>query len=147
MTKTLCIVPCGKAKIWDKKPEAGSTQARFVYTGSFAGKSIEYAQLAYPDSWVILSAKYGFLFPDDIIPGPYNISFNDKKTNPIKIKELKKQKIEKELYYDRIIVLGGKNYTKMTKECFRQAEIITPLAGCKGIGYMLQKLNKMIKEY
>jgi len=33
----------------------------------------------------------GFLFPDEIIEGPYNISFNDKKMNPISIEALIEQ--------------------------------------------------------
>jgi len=48
--KTLCIVPCGKAKIWDKNPKAGPTMAKQVYTGPFAKKCQEYAELYYPDT-------------------------------------------------------------------------------------------------
>jgi len=44
----------------------------------------------------ILSAKYSFLFSNDIVPGTYNVSFNDRKTNPIAIKELSAQVKEKE---------------------------------------------------
>jgi len=107
--KPLCIVSCGSRKIWDTNPNAGAAKAKYVYIGPFAKKCREYAERFYPSSWCILSAKHGFLFPDDIVPGPYNVSFNDKKTNPITIKELSVQKSEKGLdAYDRIIVLGGK---------------------------------------
>jgi hypothetical protein len=34
----------------------------------------EYAQ-RFGDSWVALSAKYGFLWLDDPISGPYNVTF------------------------------------------------------------------------
>jgi hypothetical protein len=145
--KTLCIVPCGNRKIWDKNPNAGPTKAEYVYVGPFAKKCREYATRFYPSSWCILSAKYGFLLPNDIVPGPYNVSFNDRKTNPITIKELSVQVKEKELdNYERIIILGGKNYVEMANEVFLSKEILTPLSGCRGIGYMMGKLNDAIKR-
>lgn len=145
--KTLCIVPCGNKKIWDKNPKAGPTKAKCVYIGPFAKKCIEYAMRFYPSSWCILSAKYGFLLPDDIVPGPYNVSFNYRKTNPITTKELSAQVNKKKLdIYERIMILGGKTYVKMANKVFLQREVLTPLSGCKGIGYMMGKLNEAIKR-
>ncbi len=145
--KTLCIVPCGNKKIWDKNPKAGSTKAKYVYIGPFAKKSREYAMRFYPSSWCILSAKYGFLFPNDIVPGLYNVRFNDRKTNPITTKELSAQVKEKELdSYGQIVILGGKNYVEMANKVFSSKEILTPLSDCKGIGYMMGKLNDAIKK-
>jgi len=98
-------------------------------------------------SWVILSAKYGFLFPDDVISGPYNVSFNDKNTDPVTVKELRSQAKDKGLCnYERIVVLGGKNYTQIIKDIFQNREIHDPLIDCKGIGYMMGKLNEAIKR-
>lgn len=145
--KTLCIVPCGNRKIWDKNPKAGPTKAEYVYIGPFAKKCREYAMRFYPSSWCILSAKYGFLFPDELVTGPYNVSFNDPKTNPITTKELFAQVKEKGLdNYDRIVILGGKNYVEMANEVFSSKEILSPLSDCKGIGYMMGKLNDSIKR-
>lgn len=142
---TLCIVPCGNRKIWDKRPEAGPTNAQHVYVGPFATKCREYALRFYPSSWCILSAKYGFLLPSDLVPGPYNVSFNKKSTNPITMQELSHQLITKGLdQYSTIVVLGGKNYTKIASEVFYNKEILAPLADCKGIGYMMGKLNDAI---
>ena len=93
--KTLCIIPCGKKKVWDKNPNAGSVEARSAYIGNFSIKCKKYAERFYPDSWCILSAKYGFVFPDDKIPGPYEVSFKDKKTHPINVDELLLQKEQK----------------------------------------------------
>lgn len=144
---TLCIVPCGNRKIWDKNPSAGPTKARYVYVGPFATKCREYAEMFYPSTWCILSARYGFLFPDDIVPGSYNVSFNDRKTNPITTKKLSAQVTVKGLdYYDKIIVLGGKNYVVMANEVFSSKEILTPLSDCKGIGYMMGRLKNAIKR-
>jgi len=145
--KTLCIVPCGNRKTWDKNPNTGPTKAEHVYIGPFAKKCREYAMKFYPTSWCILSAKYGFLFPNDIVPGPYNASFNDPKTNPVTTKELSAQVMEKDIdNYDRIVILGGKNYVEMANEVFSSKEILTPLRECKGIGYMMGKLNDSIKR-
>ena len=143
--KNLCIVPCGSKKIWRKNPKAGPTKARNVYIGPFAKKCQEYAEKFYPSSWYILSAKYGFLLPDDIIPGPYNVSFNDRKTNPINLKDLVKQSKKKKIdEYKRIVVLGGKNYAEIAKQIFIGKTVLNPLSGCKGIGYMMGKLNDAI---
>jgi len=119
--KSLCIAPCGSKKIWSKNLKAGPAKARDVYIGPFAKKCREYAEKFYPSSWYILSAKYGFLLPDDVIPGPYNVSFNDKKTNPISLKDLARQAEQKKINkYKSVVVLGG------------------------GIGYMMGKLNDAI---
>lgn len=145
--KTLCIVACGKRKIWDKNPNAGPREAKYVYVDSFSRKCIKYAKSFYPSSWCILSAKYGFLFPDDIVPGQYNISFSDKKSNPITLKELSSQILEKGLDdFERIVVLGGKNYVDIVKNVFMEKEIRTPLSKCKGIGYMMGKLNDALNK-
>jgi len=143
--KVLCIIPCGNRKIWDKNPNAGPTRARDVYIGPFAKKCKEYAEKFYPSSWCILSAKYGFLFPDDIVPGPYNVTFNDKRTNPISVGELSKQVKEKGLdKYEKILVLGGKKYVSVVKKVFSKKKVYVPLEGYKGIGYMMNRINKAI---
>ncbi|MCR4434167.1 MAG: hypothetical protein NUV70_09005 [Caldiserica bacterium] len=145
--KTLCIVPCGKKKIWDKDPKAGPTQARNVYIGPFSQKCREYAEKFYPFSWCILSAKYGFLFPEEIVKGPYDVSFNDKRTNPISQKELSNQVQEKGLAsFDRIVILGGKNYVRIIEDLFPQKEVYSPLNGCPGLGFMIKKLNDSLKR-
>jgi hypothetical protein len=145
--KTLCIVPCGSKKIWDKNPDAGPTVASEVYIGGFAKKCGEYAKVFYPLSWCILSAKYGFILPDEVIPEPYNVSFNDKSTNPISSSELSAQAIRKGLNnYDKIAVLGGKHYIRRAKEVFPDKEIVMPLDKSGGIGCMMRKLNELMKK-
>jgi len=90
----------------------------------------EYAEKFYPSSWCILSAKYGFLFPDDIVPSPYNVTFNDKRTNPISVEELSKQVKEKGLdKYEEILVLGGKKYVSMVRKAFSKKKVYVPLEG------------------
>jgi len=141
------VVPCGSRKIWDSSPQAGPTKARDVYTGSFAKKCIEYAEKFYPDSYVILSAKYGFLFPDEIIPENYNVTFKDRKTNPIAVDELRKQAEKKGLTkYDEIVVVAGSDYANIVKKVFAGKKIITPLKGLGGMGVMMSAMRKAIDE-
>jgi hypothetical protein len=140
--KSLCIVPCGQGKIWGKYPLAGAIKARDAYTGQFARKCMEYAERFYPNSWLILSAKFGFITPDFIINSPYNISFKVKKSNPIStdqlIDQIRKNRLDD---YEKIIALGGKDYVEKVREAFQGRGISNPLKGCKGIGYMMQRLK------
>jgi len=71
------------------------TKAEDVYIGPFARTCIEYAKKFYLDSYVILSAKYSFLFPDEVIPENYDVTFKDPKTKPVSVGELRRQAIKK----------------------------------------------------
>ena len=87
--KTLVIVPCGKAKIWNKNLDHKLVKAEDAYTGTFFKINKEFAS-TFGDNWIILSAKYGFIFPQIMIEN-YDISFNDKRTNPVSTERLKEQ--------------------------------------------------------
>jgi hypothetical protein len=142
----LCIIPCGKKKIWDRVPEAGARQAQEVYIGTF-GKACQAYAAQFFDVWVILSAKHGFLFPDDIVPENYDLSFDSGSSQVISIDSLKKQTVEKELdKYDEITVLGGKKHRKVVEQLYNPGSLKYPLRDCKGIGYMVQKLNRAVQE-
>jgi hypothetical protein len=144
---TLCIVPCGKAKIWDKYPDAGPTAARDVYIGGFSTKCRHYAMMFYPDSWCIISARYGFLSPDDVVAGPYDACFYHPATNPVSVDFLRMQAEQRRFnMYEEVIVLGGKHYVKMVKQVFRTTPVIAPLEGCRGIGYMMNALNRAMQR-
>jgi hypothetical protein len=75
------------------------------------------------------------------------VSFNDRKTNPIAIEELSAQAKRKGLdAFGRVVVLGGKKYVEIAGKVFTSSEIYCPLSGCKGIGYMMGRLNDAIKS-
>jgi hypothetical protein len=58
----------------------------------FATKYREYVLKFYSDSWCILSSKYGFVFPDELIPANYEARFGDPTSNTISMKNfLRKQ--------------------------------------------------------
>lgn len=106
---TLCIVPCGKAKVWDRRPALGPTLAREVYVGSFASGARRYAERFYPAVWVILSAKYGFLAPDDLVPGPHEVSFLKPGPEVISVAVLRDQVRARGLDgFEGIVVVAGR---------------------------------------
>ena len=92
------------------------------------------------DTWIILSAKYGFIDPKDIIPQNYDACFHKRNSKTISLEELKVQ-MEKKNFdeYDRIIVLGGKYYTQMIIDLFHDKEVLNPLNGCKGNRFHVKK--------
>lgn len=142
---TLCIVPCGKRKIWIKNPLAGPTPARDVYIGSFARTCICYAQTFHPHSFCILSAKHGFLRPKELIAEDYNVSFKLLKTNPISVEKLIESAAFKGLYeYQQIIAIVGLEYLTRIRAVFPDKKISTPLEPCRNMGEMISALTKAI---
>ncbi len=144
--KTLCIAQCGHRKIWKDNPNAGPTPAKFAYTGVFAKKTQEYARAFYPHDWCILSAKYGFLMPDDLIED-YNVTFIDSGSHPISIVELTQCAKDKNLMvYDEYIVLAGRVYVDKVTSVFghENKKIVKPLFGIVGNGRMMQLMNLAI---
>jgi len=143
--KTMCIVPCGKEKIWKKYPSAGPTLAKDVYTSTFAKKWQEYARKFYGETYLILSAKFGFLFPNDIVPSDYNVTFNN--LHPIKIPELIQIAQGKQLFqFDVFVIVAGCNYSEIVRRIFPGAVIVTPFAKCQNMFEMIQEMNKAIRE-
>jgi hypothetical protein len=83
MGEMLVIIPCGQSKVWDDQPERGPVKARDAYTGPPFKVNRDYAE-AFASRWVILSAKYGFISPDFLIPGPYNVTFKKHATTRLR---------------------------------------------------------------
>jgi hypothetical protein len=144
---TLVIIPCGQAKIWDKQPEAGAVQAQYAYTGAPFKVNKEYAEY-FGDRWVILSAKYGFIDPDFMIPEPYNISFKKKSSEPVSVDTLVSQIKEMGLnIYEQVVGLGGKEYRAMIVAAFVTYQIKPefPFAGLP-IGKTMAKTKESIRD-
>jgi len=139
----IIIIACGKKKIFSDNPTCQRTYAKDLYTGNFHKTSQEYA-LNFADEFCILSAKFGFLFPNDIITEDYDVTFKDKKTNPITIKELKKQ-IKIFNNYDIIETACGKIYHDIIEDVFEK-KIHNHLTGLSGMGFMIQYMKNKIKE-
>ncbi|MDG5789695.1 hypothetical protein QA612_19750 [Evansella sp. AB-P1] len=145
--KQLCIIPCGKKKVWDKHPTFGSMPAKDVYLSTFHRLCRAYA-MHFFDYWVILSAKHGFLFENDIVDGPYDITFNGKSNEIITINDLQEQAIEKQLYNcNDVVVLTGKKYVPIIHNVFPDTcSKQFPLLSYGGIGVMQQKLKVALEK-
>jgi len=142
MGRVLIIVPCGLSKVWDKKPQAGPVAASLAYTGPPFRLNKRYAE-RYGDRWVILSAKYGFIPPDFIIPGPYDVTFKRKSTNPVALAILTEQVCGMGLNgFEVVIGLGGKEYRSVIEQAFDSSsvELRFPFAGLN-----IMKMMRAIK--
>jgi hypothetical protein len=127
----LVIVPCGKAKIWARHPQAGPVVAADAYVGAPFSVNRRYAERMGGD-WVILSAKYGFLRPADVVPGAYDTTFTRRSTNPIGPVALREQVEQMRLgRYDDVIGLGGKEYRATIDAAFEgtKVRLSFPFAG------------------
>jgi hypothetical protein len=144
--KTLVIVPCGQSKIWKKNPNVGPTKAEYAYTGPPFKVNKEYA-MNFADKWVILSAKYGFIEPGFLIPEDYNITFNDHKTNPISLTELREQARSTLAGYDCVLALGGSTYANLVSNVFEGIceKVLTPTAGLQ-IGKAMGKVKSAVRQ-
>lgn len=115
---TLVIVPCGLGKVWDADPQQGPAPAREAYTGPPFKVNRAYAE-RHGDRWVILSAKYGFIPPDFMLPGPYNVTFKRRATGPVEVTTLIDQIREQRLHESaRVVGLGGKEYRAAIEAAF-----------------------------
>lgn len=115
---TLVVIPCGKVKIWNSRPDAGPTEAADVYRGAPFIVNRRYAE-AFGDEWMILSAKYGFIAPTFVIEGPYEVTFTRPNTKPISLAELRQQVSDLNLArYSDVVGLGGVEYRQILSEAF-----------------------------
>jgi hypothetical protein len=118
MRGVLVVVPCGQGKVWDRAPQLGPVAARDAYTGAPFKVNRAFAE-RFGARWVVLSAKYGFVSPDFMIPGPYNVTFKRQSTNPVEVPVLRRQISEQDIdRFDAVIGLGGKEYQEATREAF-----------------------------
>ena len=127
--KTLIIVPCGKKKIWDKKPSASPTPARYAYTSNYFKLCVQYAE-KFSDDWVIFSGKYGVISPDLIID---NYNTRVKVTNGFRSKV--KEQLEPFISsgFSSFVSLCGKDYSQILKDTVEPfgLELYTPLEGLR----------------
>lgn len=81
-------------------------------------------QEAFAEKWMILSAKYGYIESEFVIPEDYNITFKDLRTNPVSVPTLIKQVREKGLnHFPQIIGLGGNEYRVRIRQSFEPYQI------------------------
>jgi len=146
---TLIIIPCAQRKVWDSQPNAGPTAAADAYTSAAFKLNKQYAQ-AFGDTWLILSAKYGLISPDFIIPGPYNVTFNHPSADTVTIEQIQAQAQRLGLErYSTIIGLGGKEYRRILAVAIAKLDGIQrfqfPFAGLP-IGKAMQAVKQALQK-
>lgn len=127
----LVVVPCGRSKVWDRDPQRGPVPAGDAYRRAPFALNRAYAE-RFGDAWVVLSAKYGSIAPDVVIPGPYEVMFKYPATNPVSIERLREQVRELGLGRFPVIVgLGGKAYRGALEAAFSGSSVrlVFPFAG------------------
>jgi hypothetical protein len=103
--------------------DRGSRSAGDAYTGAPFTVNRQYGEASGGD-WVILSAKYGFLLPTDLIPGPCEVTFEAPSTGPIACETLRAQVQQMGLdRYAEVVGLCGKEYRAAVEAAFRGTDV------------------------
>jgi hypothetical protein len=137
----ICIIPCGKKKIWDVSPQAGAVKASEAYVGTLHRKCQAYADL-FTDSYRILSARHGFLHPDDLLFTNYDETFGSRSMS-VSSERLTHQFAQLPSG-KRIILLTGKKYEQKLEPLLQHETVLRPLSGARGIGDILHQLQGAI---
>jgi len=116
--------------------------AEDVYVGGYAKACQDYARKFYPDSWCILSAKYGFLFPGDIVPGSYDTKFGSGSPEEISRDVLYQQANKFRDKYDRVVIVAGSQYAKRATSVLPEFKVAYPLRAFGGIGKQLKAMKQ-----
>lgn len=132
---TLTVISCGFEKA------ATAKAAKDLYTGPLFKQARAYAE-ATGEPWVILSAKWGFVRPDQIIE-PYDVRFGKGHADEVPEATLATQVKNLGLNYSRVQVVGGKEYLDRAERAFGANGILaeTPFRGL-GIGQLLGALKE-----
>jgi len=141
--KMLIILPCGKKKIWDKKPSAGRTSARYAYTSNYFKLCVQYAE-KFSDEWVIFSGKYGLIEPNFMVNGSYDIRVKATEGIRNKIKEQLKPFIS--VRFSSFVSLCGEDYSQILKEVLDLfgLKLYTPLEGLR-IGMKQKRIKECLE--
>lgn len=145
MSSTLVIVACGQQKVWHKQPLLGAVPARDAYTGPPFVLNRQYAE-RFGDAWVILSAKYGFIPPDFLIPEAYEVTFKKQATGPVTMPALREQVRNQGLEdFTEAVGLGGVEYRLAIEAAFEGSGVALrfPFAGLT-LGYSLQAVKRAL---
>lgn len=142
----LCVVPCGQREVWNVNPNAGPPK-RKTFTSAPLQKRAFNTLRSFIRRATLFSQPSMTFSSEEIIPEDYNVTFNDLRTNPISVDELRRQAEKKGLMkYDEIVVVAGSKYANIVKSVFVGKRVRAPLAGLGGMGPMISAMKKAIKE-
>lgn len=147
LPRPLVLVGCSSNK------EKGAVNAEDLYTGELFKLGRKFGNgLLFGSTWAILSAKYGVLHPNRLVP-PYDECLDTvekrRTWNALVLEQLQgdypnavQRFVPPAPEPARIIVLAGANYRGWIPDAPRHWEIIVPLAGM-GIGEQKAALGRM----
>ncbi|KGL41097.1 hypothetical protein BMT55_10075 [Listeria newyorkensis] len=142
----MIIIPSGKPKIWDKQEDAGPVTASQAYTGNFHRLCRTYAE-KFDGDYLVLSPKYGFLTPDSVVLGTYDVRFTARGVtkDTISLEELKQQWQALGIEQETMVMLGGKKFEPLLAAITDgKQQFSFPLHGTRGIGDMQKRLRTAI---
>ena len=120
LENSLCIIPCGK----DKSLKIGDPpkKAREAYSSPFFTKTLSYAEKFHPNSYRILSTKYGLLRGNDEIEWYEEASFTEQAKDAIR-KQIFQQGLDN---IGTIIALVSSQYFLSELKKFLPQKIFAP---------------------
>ena len=135
--RVLVIAACSQTKMGNTP--GVKAKAKDMYQGRFFKLT---RKLSEQQGWnyVIISAKYGLLFPEEVIEGYEKFLKTKRDIEEIKPKVIPKLK-EIIPNYDRILVIAGKNYREVVRELIDDRFIFIK---SKGYGDLCSKVMSVI---
>lgn len=125
--------------------QAKEAKAKDLYVSPLFKMNYAYAESQNPDAIYILSAKYGLVDPERVIP-PYEQTLNTMKAAQVKdwaLDVIEQMQGKINFQKDEIIFLAGERYRKFILPLCRNAKV--PLKGL-GIGKQLGWLKKKLSS-
>ena len=135
--RVLVITACSQTKLGNT-PKV-KTKAKDMYQGKLFKLTRKLCE-SYKWDYVIISAKYGLLFPEEEIEGYEKVLKTKKDIEEVKLKVIPKlKKIITD--YDNIIVIAGKNYREVIKELVDDKFFFIK---SKGYGDLCSKIRQIV---
>lgn len=140
------IVPCSKEKAWDLDPARGAVPAGEAYVSDFHRLTRRYAE-AHAGRVLILSAKHGLLDLDDLVPGPYDVTFSRPGDPVVSRETLAAQARAKGLEgYEELWVVCPDDYLREVELAVAGSpvRVVAPLRGMGGLEDMARFLERTL---
>jgi len=149
--REICIISCGKVKIWDepakgKKIPPARVCARNAYTGPLFTLARKYAEHEYKGpEYYILSDKYGLIRPGDEIEN-YDVSPEDIEKDAEFLDMVQQRaKADPDLaMVEKITVICGEIHQRIIEKAFPGVEIVNPVQGLPQ-GKRMQALKALVE--
>lgn len=145
MSKTLVIISCVGATVWDRKEAVGLTMAKDAFVSPYFLACRKFAE-RFGSHWRVLSAKYGLIAPTDAIEW-YEETFDRKSSGHVdKIRLQRQVKMDRLTRYEDVIALGGHKALRMVVAAFEDSpcRIYFPFSGLI-LGHQLDAIRESMQ--